>query len=110
MPYPNPFDEPLLIFFPKEGLFPVKTTIVAHFNATEVVHDRSGPSLGSPKLDAIPKVVLDRYIGVREENCTKFGCGSRANTSPLIIHIHHFIPNELHKGILLARAEWVPNL
>lgn len=70
MPYSNPFDELILIFFLKEGLFLVETTIIAQPNATKIVHDRSGPSPSSPKLDAIPKIVFDRYIGVREANYT----------------------------------------
>jgi len=84
MPYPNPFDKFIIIFFSKDGLFPAETIIIAHSYATKIVHDRSDPSPGSPKLDAIPKVVFDRYIGVREANYTQFGDGSQANTGSFI--------------------------
>ena len=45
--------------FPKQGLLPIKTIIIASSNPIKSVHNKSGPSPCSPCLDAVPKCMLN---------------------------------------------------
>ena len=54
------FDKLLRNFFsPKESTFPMITIIVANSNPTKFMHNAGGPPPNPPRLNAIPKLVLD---------------------------------------------------
>lgn len=49
--------------------------IIACPHPTKFVHDESGPSLGSPSLNALLKLVFDRFTRVRKAKNTLLGDG-----------------------------------
>ena len=52
--------------FTKEGLYPVEAIIVARANPTTFVHDEGHPLPCPICLDAVPKLIFNRYTSVRK--------------------------------------------
>ena len=52
--------------FPKNNFFPVEAIMVAHANPTKFMHDEGSPSPSSPSLNAIPKLMFNRFANIRE--------------------------------------------
>ena len=66
--------------FPKESLFPIKTIIVARSHPTKFLHNVGGPPPRSPSLDAIPKLVFNRFttvvLGRQKMHCFEMEAGA----------------------------------
>jgi hypothetical protein len=62
----NPLKNPL----PKEGLFPMKAILITCIDPTKFLHDESGPLPSSPDLNAIPILIFNQCICIREAKYT----------------------------------------
>ena len=56
-------------------MLPMINIIIACPHPTKFVHDESGPSLGSLSLNALLKLVFDRFTRVRKAKNTLLGDG-----------------------------------
>ena len=54
----------LRIFFPKEGLLPVKIVVVALPDPAKLVHGEGDPSPSTPCLNVIPKLMFNQLVVV----------------------------------------------
>lgn len=96
--------------FPKNGLLPVKTVIIARSESTKLMRTVSGPSPRPLGLDAIPKLVLDRFTCVRMTKWALFGNGGRRNASLPFSDCHHLVLDGPYEGNLLLGPKRAPNL
>ena len=96
--------------FSKDGLFPIKTTIVVRTNFTKFMHDVCCPTPNPPSLYAIPKLVFNRLTCIEEAKHTLFVDGCRCTTCSPFVDRNCLVPNGPNRRRFFARAKGGPKV
>ena len=91
--------------FPKDGLFPIKTIIIARTDSTKFVHNVSCPTPSPSRLIAIPKLVFNGLTRVGKAKRTLFGDGCRCNTCSSFDNCNRLVLNGPNKCRFFAGAK-----
>ena len=94
----------------KKRLFPIETIEVPGPNSAKFVHNEGGPPPSSPRLNAIPKLVFNRFTRIGKAKDALFGDASRRYAGSPFVNRDRLMPNRPNKGGLLATLERVPHL
>lgn len=86
---------------PKSALFPIKVVIVAYVNATKVMQDTHGPLPSYHGLNAIPKLVFNKFTSFKKVEEALLGHRDQSNVCVPFVGCHHLMPNKPHKWGLL---------